>query len=107
MFFTGFDGMSYAVYPGKECSAGDPCYLKVVVSFDGGAKEAKVDDQDSKDKAKASDSPKDRKALTDEARELNQKLAPWVFVIPKWQHEAFMTQLSELLEKETEKKTEP
>lgn len=104
ILFTRFDGLTYAVYPGKGCSPTEPCYLKIAVSFEPGPEPEKADDKASKEKAEAL--KKERKALADEARKLNEELKPWVFVIPKWQHDAFTTQLNELLEKETEKKTE-
>ena len=40
-----------------------------------------------------------------DAQKMNERLSPWIYVIPKWQHEAFITDLDQLLEKPDRKKT--
>ena len=34
-----------------------------------------------------------------EAKRLNDRLSPWVYTIPKWKHDDFVTDLNQLLEK--------
>ena len=94
-----FNGMIYRVYPGKACADDDPCYLKVEVGYQKPAEEEKpaADDKTSKGKeARPEKSPEEVKL---EAKQLNERLSPWVYVISKWQHNAFVTDLEKLLEK--------
>jgi hypothetical protein len=82
--YTLFDGITYHVYPGLTCSPGIPCYLRLQVDF-------------------SSPTPGNAKsdgALTVKAREMNDRLAPWFFVVPERQHQPFFTTLGGMLEDE-------
>ncbi len=77
--FTLFNGITYQVYPGITCSPGIPCYLRIQVDC------------------------KDDGALIAKAKGMNDRLAPWFFVVPERQHQAFVTTLGEMLENKTKK----
>jgi hypothetical protein len=106
-----FNGMTYHVYPGKTCSDGDGCYLKLGVTYQEPAplkaeKKDEAEEQGSKTEETAPEKTPEERAL--EAKQLNDRFSPWVYRIPKWQHEAFMTDLEKLLEKpENQQKGEP
>ena len=94
-----FNGMIYRVYPGKPCADDDPCYLNVEVGYQKPAEGEKpaADDKTSNDKeTRPEKSPEEVKL---EAKQLNERLSPWVYVVSKWQHNAFVTDLEKLLEK--------
>jgi hypothetical protein len=95
-----FNGTIYRVYPGKACSEDGQCYLKVKVDYQGPAEEKKpaADDKKASSEEKTS-SEKTPEEIDLEAKQLNKRLGPWVYVISKWQHDAFVTDLDKLLEK--------
>ncbi|MBU1903136.1 MAG: DUF4340 domain-containing protein [Proteobacteria bacterium] len=98
-----FDGRVYRVYPGNACSAAAPCYLKLEVGYQkpGPAKKEKDDTAASEKKEPAAETPQED--LAAEAARQNDRLTPWVYTIPEWQHKAFITAFDQLLEKEDEK----
>ena len=94
-----FNGMIYRVYPGKACPEDGQCYLKVEVDYQGPAAEKKPA-ADEKASSNEKTSPEKTSEETDlEAKQLNKRLSPWVYVISKWQHDSFVTDLDKLLEK--------
>jgi len=76
-----FNGIIYRVYPGDACSEADLCHLRLEVDYQ-------------------------RPPQALEAKQLNERLSPWVYVIPEWQHSIFMTDLDQLLEKPEEERKE-
>jgi hypothetical protein len=94
-----FNGMIYRVYPGEACPKDDPCYLKVEVDYQKPSAEKKpmVDDKTSKHEKTIPE--KTAEEIDLEAKQLNERLRPWTYVISKWQHDAFVTDLEKLLEK--------
>ena len=74
--YTLFSGINYHVYPGLTCSPGIPCYLRVQVDCKGDG------------------------ALMAKAGEINSRLAPWFFIVPERQHQAFFTTLGGMQEDE-------
>ena len=94
-----FNGIIYRVYPGKACSEDNQCYLKVEVDYQRPAAEKKpaADDKTSDDEKTSSEKTPEEMDL--EAKQLNKRLSPWVYVISKWQHDSFVTDLDKLLEK--------
>jgi len=99
-----FNGLTYRIYPGKACSGAIPCYLRIGVNYQkpGPVKEAKVQTVSSTKKKPATE--KSEEELTAEATEQNAHVSRWVYVIPEWQHNAFFTNLDQMLEKKAEKK---
>ncbi|MCP4579835.1 MAG: hypothetical protein GY846_26495, partial [Deltaproteobacteria bacterium] len=96
--FTLFDGITYHVYPGITCSPGIPCYVRLEVDY----KRPTASGGDvSKDKESTED--KSDGGLMAKAKEMNGRLAPWFFVVPERQHQAFFTTLVEMLEDEKKK----
>lgn len=79
--FTLFDGVVYHVYPDMACSKTGPCMLKIDVGWG---------KSEQKNKEKKNDA-----ALR--ADQENQRLGPWIFVVPKWGHDAFVTDLKKLV----------
>jgi hypothetical protein len=106
-----FNGMTYHVYPGKTCSDSDGCYLKLGVTYHEPAplkEEEKEETEEQASKKEETETEKTPEERTLEANQLNDRFSPWVYVIPKWQHEAFMTDLEKLLEKpEKQQKVKP
>jgi hypothetical protein len=100
-----FNGMIYRVYPGKACADDDPCYLKVEVGYQKPAEAEKTADKEkpaADDKATSGKEARPEKSPEEvklEAEQLNGRLSPWVYMISKWQHNAFVTDLEDLLEK--------
>ena len=94
-----FNGMIYWVYPGKACANDDPCYLKVEVGYQKPAEEEKPEADDKTSNGKETRHEKSPEEVKLEANQLNARLSPWVYVISKWQHNAFVTDLENLLEK--------
>lgn len=97
-----FSGMIYHVHPGEACSDADGCHLKLSVTyaepFEPSAENAEAaEEQAPKEGETAREKRPEARAL--EAQQLNDQLSPWVYAIPKWQHEAFITDLEKLLEK--------
>ena len=97
-----FDGRIYRVYPGNTCSATLPCYLKIEVDYqEPGPQTAEKDNAASQKKAPAA--TKSREEVAALTAEQNDRLRPWVYVIPEWQHKAFITDFGQLVEKKAEK----
>jgi len=100
-----FDGRVYQVYTGKACSAEVPCRIRIEVGFQSpetskgeGEAGAATDDKAGPAGAKSEDPTAAVSATTE-----NERLTPWIFTIPEWQHQAFFTNLEQLLEKDPEK----
>ncbi|MBW1781243.1 MAG: DUF4340 domain-containing protein [Deltaproteobacteria bacterium] len=99
-----FDGRVYHVTVQKACSATVPCQIRFGVAYqrpEPAKQEAKSGDATEK---RSPAEAKSEEALAAEATEENERLKPWVFTIPEWQHKAFFADLEQLLEKKTEKK---
>ena len=94
-----FNGMIYRVYPGKACSDDAQCYLKVEVGYQKPAEAEKPAADDKASNGKETRPEKSPEEVGLEAKQLNERLSPWIYVIPKWQHNAFVTDLDKLLEK--------
>ncbi len=102
--YTLFDGMVYHVYPDPDCSEQGPCDLKIDVSWK--ESEWKKDEKGKEEGAGKAAQPEkeNRSDLLAETAKENDRLSPWIFVVPKWRCDAFMTNLRELLKKEEEEK---
>ena len=92
-----FNGLTYRVYPGTACSGAMPCYLRIGVGYQrpGPVKGEKAQAASSGKKEPATE--KSEEELTAEATEENAQVSLWVYVIPDWQHNAFFTNLDQLL----------
>ena len=91
LIYTLFNGMVYRVYPGNDCPEG-LCYVRFEVDYQPpGPDNGQVNEE------KESRKP-DPRETAKKAEEENLRLHPWVFIIPKWQHKAFITHLDELVE---------
>jgi hypothetical protein len=102
-----FDGLIYRVYPGGACEDQGPCYLRIEVdSLEPGAgtEEATPDSSSAKDKSTQEEGGEERVL---EAKKQSKRLSPWVYLIPKWKHSAFMTDLKQLLAKKEENADSP
>lgn len=100
-----FDGTIYRVYPGRECSKADPCYLRLEVDYQKPSGEKVKPAGDESDKKQQASPEKTPEEYAREAKQLNNRLSPWVYVIPQWQHRAFITDLDQLLEKSDKRPT--
>jgi hypothetical protein len=98
-----FNGLTYRIYPGKACSETMPCYLRIEVDYlkPRPVKEEKLEKASSGKKKPAAEISEEE--LAAKATGENARVSPWVFVIPEWQHNAFFTNLDQLLEKKPEK----
>jgi hypothetical protein len=90
-----FNGIVYDLYPGKKCKGSDKCYLRVEVGYE------KPADVTQAPKGKIQ---KKKEDPAQEAKSLTQKIGHWTYIIPQWKHDAFVTDLGSLLEKESKKK---
>ena len=100
-----FNGMIYSVYPGKACPEDGQCYLKVEVDYQKPSAEEKpaADEKASNDEKTSPEKTSEEIDL--EAKQLNKRLSPWTYVISKWQHDSFITDLDKLLEKPDKTRT--
>jgi hypothetical protein len=92
--------MIYDLYPGGTCGKTDTCYLKISVRFENPPLMKTTSGDASKkeaDKGKTADAGK---TMEQKAETLNKKLGRWIFIIPKWKHDALVTDRASLLEKE-------
>jgi hypothetical protein len=109
--------MLYRLYPGKPCAGDDRCYLRLEAGYEEPApmEEDKSAEDTSKKEAPAEETAKEEVSKEEkpspdktpeemrlEAKKLNDRFSPWVYVISNWQHEAFVTNLDQLLEKPKE-----
>jgi len=101
--FTLFDGITYRVYPGITCSPGIPCYLRIQVDYESPIRPIASGHGGNATKDTESTADKSDGALIVKANEMNGRLAPWSFVVPERQHQAFFTTLGEMLEDKTKK----
>ena len=95
-----FDGTLYRVFVGKACSETESCQVKLDVDYHqpaGATNEPIKDESSTKEEAGSEKTPEESAY---EAKQLNERLSPWVFIIPKRQHDAFITDLNQLLEKQ-------
>jgi len=101
-----FNGMVYRVYPGGACSEAGKCHLRLEVDYQEPPPEKKeiTEDESPKSKGEGPEKTPEEQAL--EARQLNEHLSPWVYVIPNRKHSVFMMDLDGLLEKPEKKGTE-
>jgi hypothetical protein len=103
--YTLFDGRVYHVYTGKACSGTVPCRIRIEVGYDPPGPAGPVETgqaAETKDKASAGAKSEEATAVV-KGTEENERLKPWVFTIPEWQHHAFFIDLEQLLEKKAEK----
>jgi len=100
-----FNGMVYRVYPGDRCSEGGKCHVRLEVDYQRSLPKRKEGAQDapSREEGKTPEKAPEERAL--EARQLNERLSPWVYVIPTWKHNVFTTDLDGLLEKPEQERT--
>ncbi len=89
-----FDGTVYRVYPGRAREKQGPYYLRLEVTY---PSPPPVEDQAQEGGKAEKDTSEDK---VREVKELNERLSPWVFVIPQWKYEALATDLDQLLEKQ-------
>jgi hypothetical protein len=104
--YTLFDGRVYQVYTGKTCSGEVPCRIRLVVGFQSsepskgeGEPAAATDEKAASASAKSEEQSAAVAATTE-----NDRVTPWIYTIPEWQHQAFFTDLEQMLEKDPEKK---
>ncbi|MCP4681850.1 MAG: DUF4340 domain-containing protein [Desulfobacterales bacterium] len=97
-----FNGIIYRVYPSGECSQDRPCYLKLEIDYQKPAEEAKVPSEDSAVEKEGQAPEKTSEGYALVAERMNEYFSKWVYIIPKWQHNAFVTDIDELLEQEAQ-----
>lgn len=97
-----FNGMIYRIYPGKTCSENDQCYLKLEVSYQEPPAEKKEEGKDESSNTGKEALEKTPEEYTREAMQINDRLRPWIFILSRWQHNAFITDPNQLLDKPDE-----
>ena len=102
--FTLFNGVVYHLYPDPNCSESGPCTLKIDVGWEkpeseGGdkGKEGIAIGTDKQEKDKQPD-------VSVRATEENERLNPWIFMVDKWRHDAFIMSVQKLLMQDKEGK---
>jgi len=101
-----FSGMIYRVYLGKVCSEAESCYLKLDVDYQKPSIHEKAGGEKESAEKEAASPVKTPEEYALDAKQLNERLSPWIYKIPKWQHGAFITSRDELLEKSEESRAE-
>ncbi len=103
-----FDGTVYKVYPGNAQEQDDTKHLfKAEVSYTEPVKEGKKEDAGDAE-SKEEEPQKSPDELSAEAEKLNNKIAPWVYVVPKWRYDNFITDPGQFYEdKEVKKEPKP
>ena len=97
--FRLFNGLLYRLWPSETCSDGDSCYLKIEVAYQKPtALSEKEDDQPGESKKQEELQPD----LSRQALELNEKFDSWIYIIPNWKKDAFITDVSKLVEEAEE-----
>jgi hypothetical protein len=94
-----FNGTIYRVYVGKGCSETGPCYLKLQVDYQRPSEGKEEPAQGGAGKGEKAPMKKGPEEYAQEAKQANDRLSPWVYVIPKREHTAFITDIEGLLEK--------
>jgi hypothetical protein len=94
-----FDGTVYRIFPGTESEEADGCHLRLEVDYRRPPSEAAGSEEASPEKGAAAETSPEERAR--EAEHLNERLSPWVFMVPRWQHSAFVLEKEQLLEKRT------
>jgi len=110
--YTLFDGRIYRVVLGKTCSTSAPCQICLEVASETPQSQAQGPGSGGQADQKASGAgEKEEKAQTsmpaDEVTKENNRLKAWVFTIPEWQYQAFVTAPEQLFEAKAEKKVAP
>jgi len=95
--FQLFNGIIYRLYPAREKSKDAPLYLTVKVDY------LMPREAPEEGKTEKSASVKSREERALEAKNLQERLSPWVYLVPKWEQEAFSTDLEQILERPDEK----
>ncbi|MCD6306303.1 MAG: DUF4340 domain-containing protein [Deltaproteobacteria bacterium] len=98
--YTLFDGRVYHVYPARSCSPTVPCRIRLQVTHEPRTEETAGDASAQTRDASAKTGAGESAPAVGETRE-NEHLKPWVFIIPEWQHQAFLTNFEDLVEKGT------
>jgi hypothetical protein len=95
--FTLFSGMIYRVSIASKVSEGATCYLKIEADYRREAlARTKEAGEGLSEVPKGAQKTDNEYAL--ETQELNARLSPWVYVIPGWQRDAFVTNPGQLFE---------
>jgi hypothetical protein len=109
--FQKFDGTFYTICPGNpEDQDKTRYYFKAAVSYVAPEpqppKPVETKDADQPDKADAAEKPAEVKSdektpadLSAAAQELNQKISPWVYLIPQWKYNRMLTTPDDYFEK--------
>jgi len=94
-----FNGIVYRVYTSSRCSEDEGCYLKIEADYQ---KPVNVKDEKAKgDKSMGQEDSQEKtpQEYAFEAKSLHARLSPWIYKVSKWQHNAFITDLDQFLEK--------
>jgi len=110
--YTLFDGRTYRVHLGKTCSAPAPCQIRLEVAYEAPVPQAPSPAPEGQTDQKAAGAgEKDEKAQSSmaaaEVTKENNRLKAWMFTIPEWQYQAFVTAPEQLLETKAKKKVAP
>jgi hypothetical protein len=100
-----FSGMIYRVYPDTACQNDNRCPIRIRAEYhpvaeSPGSKVEAAPTPDGKPSSSPAPSPEE---MASSAKSLNSRFTPWVFYLPKWQRDNFLTSLEQLLKKPEEK----
>jgi hypothetical protein len=109
--FHAYDGTVYSIYPGSKVpDLEDKYFLRLEIAYNApetdeekpsdSAAEKEVSDEDKK---RRQEQVKAAKKAADQAKKLNEKLSPWVYVIPEWEYKTYVSNLEGLFEEEPKK----
>jgi len=97
-----FIGIIYRVYLSRECANDKPCYLKLEIDYQKPVEGEQGPSEDSAGQKEGQDPEKTSEGYALIAERMNEHLSKWVYIVPKWQHSAFVTDIDELLEQAKE-----
>ncbi|HIJ36361.1 MAG TPA: hypothetical protein HPP59_03675, partial [Deltaproteobacteria bacterium] len=86
-----------------DCSETGPCILRIDVGWEKPG--LKKDEKGKEVGANKTEIPENQPDMVVRAAQENERLSPWVFVVPKWRHDAFITDLQELIVQDKKEKT--
>jgi hypothetical protein len=100
-----FNGLIYRIMPSDTCLDDDRCYLKIEVDYQKPpVLKKKTGEAKNETGKKDQEGKKAQEDLLQKAQKLNQKFKPWTYVIPRWKRDAFITDVTQLIEKKEDQK---
>ncbi|RLB43354.1 MAG: hypothetical protein DRH12_03340 [Deltaproteobacteria bacterium] len=103
-----FDGTVYKIFPSRvKVNGKDEYHLRIRVGYISSGKMTLGEDVSDRSGITGAGTTAARSEVQDKARQLNEQLSPWVFVVSKWVADAFITDPERLVGKKGAKESQP